>query len=59
MEFDLIDLRLELEEILSCMVILQKAIDNENDKVLFSDISNCLEIISCKMKKIIKKFDVI
>ncbi len=38
----------------SCVVILQKALQNENDEVLLKDIDNYLEIILGKIDLIIK-----
>ena len=45
MENKLKDICLELKEIKSCMLILQKALENENDEILKTDIDNYLEIL--------------
>ncbi len=51
------ELRLELEEIKSCMIILQKAIENECDEIEPTDVSNYLEITIEKIKNVITTFD--
>lgn len=57
MENKIADLKLQIEELKSCIIILQKAIENENEEIFFSDISNYLEIALCKVNKIIKNFE--
>ncbi len=57
MENNLSEYRLGLEEIRSCIVILQKAVENEGDEILPSDISNYLEIALDKMDVLLQNFD--
>lgn len=57
MENKIADLKLQIEELKSCIIILQKAIENENEEIFFSDISNYLEIALFKINKIIKNFE--
>ncbi len=54
MENKIADLKLELKEIKSCIYILQKAIENENNEIILSDISNYLEIALNKLDKMIE-----
>lgn len=54
MENHIKDMSLQLEELRSCVVILQKALQNENDEVFLKDIDNYLEIILGKIDLIIK-----
>lgn len=51
------DTMLELREIKSSLLILQKAISNENeyDTISYEDIDNNLEILIDKMDKVIEK----
>lgn len=44
MENKLADIRLQLEEIKSCLIVTQRATENENDDISYIDISNCLEV---------------
>lgn len=57
MKNDFIDMRLQLSEICSCMVILQKAVENESEEICSNDISNYLEIAIDKTKVLIEMFD--
>ncbi len=59
MENNAPDLYLNLKEIRSCLIILQKAIQNEseNDEIEYSDISNYLEIAINKMEHVITLFE--
>lgn len=56
MENDIPDLYLGLQEIRSCLVILQKAVQNEGEKdeIEYSDISNYLEVAIGKAEHVIK-----
>ncbi len=56
MENKIADLRLGLKEIRSCIYILQKAIENENEEIFLFDISNYLEVALNKLDKIIENF---
>lgn len=57
MENKLKDICLELKEIKSCMLILQKALENENDEILKTDIDNYLEILLEKIDKAIACYE--
>lgn len=50
---DLVDLKFQLEEIRSCLIMTKRAIDNEFEDITASDISNCLEISIRLMNKVI------
>ena len=50
---DLVDLKFQLEEIRSCLIMTKRAIDNEFEDITVSDISNCLEISIRLMNKAI------
>ena len=50
---DLVDLKFQLEEIRSCLIMTKRAIDNEFEDITASDISNCLEISIRLMNKAI------
>ena len=50
---DLVDLKFQLEEIRSCLIMTKRAIDNEFEDLTASDISNCLEISIRLMNKAI------
>ena len=49
----LVDLKFQLEEIRSCLIMTKRAIDNEFEDITASDISNCLEISIRLMNKAI------
>ena len=47
------DYKLQIEELRSLIIILQKAVRNEDDDVLKSDINNYLEIATDKINSLI------
>ncbi len=57
MEDKIADLYLQLQEVRSCMIILQKAIENESEEIGLSDINNYLTIALDKINNVIKMYD--
>ncbi len=57
MEDKIADLYLQLQEVRSCIIILQKAIENESEEVGLSDINNYLTIALDKINNTIKMYD--
>lgn len=57
MENKLADIRLQLEEIKSCLVVTQRATENENDDISYIDISNCLEVAIDLMNRTIRNIE--
>ena len=57
MEDKIADLYLQLQEVRSCIIILQKAIENESEEVGLSDINNYLTIALDKINNVIKMYD--
>ena len=57
MEDKIADLYLQLQEVRSCIIILQKAIENESEEVGLSDINNYLTIALDKTNNIISVYD--
>lgn len=57
MENKLADIRLQLEEIKSCLVVTQRAAENEYDNISYIDISNCLEVAVDLMNKTIHNIE--
>ena len=54
MEDKMADFYLQLQEIRSCMIILQKALDNESEELEISDISNYLTLALDKINNAIE-----
>lgn len=57
MENKLADIRLQLEEIKSCLIVTQRATENENDDISYIDISNCLEVAIDLMNRTIRNIE--
>ena len=57
MEDKIADLYLQLQEVRSCIIILQKAIENESEEIGLSDINNYLTIALDKTNNIISVYD--
>lgn len=57
MENKLADVRLQLEEIKSCLIVTQRATENENDDISYIDISNCLEVAIDLMNRTIRNIE--
>lgn len=57
MKFEQTDFLLQLQEIRSCLIILQKAAENESDIILPTDICNYLEVAINKTNQMIKNFE--
>lgn len=57
MENKLADIRLQLEEIKSCLIVTQRATENENDDISYIDISNCLEVAIDLMNRTIHNIE--
>ena len=57
MENKLADIRLQLEEIKSCLVVTQRATENENDDISYIYISNCLEVAIDLMNRTIRNIE--
>lgn len=57
MKFEQTDFLLQLQEIRSCLIILQKAAENESDAILPADICNYLEVAINKTNQMIKNFE--
>lgn len=57
MENKLADIRLQLEEIKSCLTVTQRATENENDDISYIDISNCLEVAIDLMNRTIRNIE--
>lgn len=57
MENKLADIRLQLEEIKSCLIVTQRATENENDDISYIDISNCLEVAIDSMNRTIRNIE--
>ena len=55
MENKLADIRLQLEEIKSCLIVTQRA--SENDDISYIDISNCLEVAIDLMNRTIRNIE--
>lgn len=53
MEDKLVDLKLSMQEIESSLIILQKALKNNEEKITLSNIDDCLEMIIEKIKNTI------
>ena len=49
--------QLQLQEVRSCIVVLQQAVQNENKEMTYCDVDNYLEIVLEKINKIIESFD--
>ena len=54
MEDKMADFYLQLQEIRSCIIILQKAMDNESEELEISDISNYLTLALDKINNAIE-----
>lgn len=54
MEDKMADFYLQLQEIRSCIIILQKALDNESEELEISDISNYLTLALDKINNAIE-----
>lgn len=54
MEDKLTDLKLSMQEIESSLIILQKALNNNEENITITNIDNCLEVIIEKTKNTIK-----
>lgn len=57
MENKLADIRLQLEEIKSCLIVTQRATENGNDDISYIDISNCLEVAIDLMNRTIRNIE--
>ncbi len=57
MENKIADFYLQLKELKSGIIILQKAVENESEEIETTDIRNCLEIIKDKINNSINAFD--
>ena len=57
MEDKIADFYLQLQEIRSCIIILQKAIENEDEETGLSDINNYLTIALDKINHVIRMYD--
>ena len=57
MEDKIADLYLQLQEVRSCIIILQKAIENESEEIGLSDINNYLTIALDKTNNVISVYD--
>ena len=57
MENKIADFYLQLKELKSCIIILQKAVENESEEIETTDIRNYLEIIKDKINNSINAFD--
>ena len=57
MEDKIADLYLQLQEVRSCIIILQKAIENESEEIGLSDINNYLAIALDKINNTISLYD--
>ena len=57
MENKLADIRLQLEEIKSCLIVTQRATKNDNDDISYIDISNCLEVAIDLMNRTIRNIE--
>lgn len=56
MDNELAEVRMNLKEIESILIVLQQAIQNENEVITFSNIDDNLEIIIEKVQNTIQKF---
>ena len=57
MEDKIADLHLQLQEVRSCIIILQKAIENESEEIGLSDINNYLTIALDKINNTINMYN--
>lgn len=55
MENKLVEITVQLKEIESALLVLQEAIENENEKVTMENVNDILEIVIPKMSKTRKK----
>ena len=54
MENRLSELELEIKETISCVKILQLAIQNSPNDIFYENIDDNLEIVRCKLEQILK-----
>ena len=59
MENHLSEIQLEIKEIISCVKILQLAIQNNSQDIMYDNIDDNLEIVRCKLEKILNDSQVL
>ncbi len=59
MKDEFTELRLKMQEIYSCLIVLQQAVSNENSLITNANIDDYLEIVIDKTAETLRLFDII